>query len=187
MSHPFENLTSLQRRSLFLISLAASLFLITVMNLIGRPLMTEAAIFGIVSFEFAGDSERAFAIVDSWNQEARLTAAFSLGLDYLFIIAYSTAISLACLWTSDVTRNSNWPLDRLGSPLAWGQWAAGILDAFENLGLILILIYGFEKAWPELVYWSALIKFILVFLGLSYAFYGLVVYLIVQIGKTSER
>jgi len=187
MSHPFENLTPNQRKSLFLISFTASLFLIVVLSLIGRPLITEVAIYGIVSFEFSGDAESAAAIIDSWDQAARLSAALSLGLDYMFILAYSTAISLACLWTADVTRDYGWPLTHLGSVLAWGQWAAGILDAIENLGLILILIYGVGKPWPELASFTALIKFILVFCGLSYAFYGLVVSLIVRMSEMKER
>ena len=182
MSHPFAKLPTDLRKKLFWISASGSIILMVLSNMVGGGLITDAAPYGIISFEFAGSPSQAQAIIDSWNSQARLSAAFSLGLDYLFILAYSTAISLACLWTADMLQERNWPLARLGVPLAWGQWLAGALDAVENLGLVLLLLYSAGNPWPGIAKWCALIKFTLVFLGLVYAFYGLVVYLVTRRG-----
>ena len=180
MTHPFDRLTPSQRKGLFWSSLAATILLMLVMNLVGAPLVTDPAPYGIVSFELAGNPAQAGAILDSWNQEDRLHAAFSLGLDYLFMVVYSTSIGLACLWTRDVLHKRGWPLARFGAPLAWGQWAAASLDALENVALTVVLLASLGSPWPELAKWCALIKFLLIFLGLIYAFYGLIVFLITR-------
>jgi len=50
-------------------------------------------------FEFAGSLESAVKIIRSWDEAVRILAAFSIGLDFLFLILYSTTIGLACLWS----------------------------------------------------------------------------------------
>ena len=176
MSHPFEKLSPSQLKKLFWFSTLFALVLMALMNTVGAPLITDIAPLGIVSFEFAGSPRQVDAILTSWDHNARLHAAFSLGLDYLFMLAYSTAIGLACLKAAVVLRQRAWPMAQFGAPLAWGQWVAAILDALENLALTFILLSGSGSPWPELAKWCALFKFLLIFLGLVYAFYGLVVF-----------
>jgi hypothetical protein len=183
MSHPFESLSKNQRKVLFWLALLGSLLLMTTLNIIGAPLITEAAPYGVVSFEFAGNAAQAQTIIRSWDQQARLYAAFSLGLDYLFMLAYSSAIGLGCLWAASVLRAKNKRLARLGAPLAWGQWAAVLLDAVENLALTRILLASAAEPWPELARWCATFKFLLVFLGLAYSLYGLVVVFVARWGS----
>jgi len=55
---------------------------------------------GIVGFELAGSASRAKPIRESWGESGRKVAAFNLGFDYLFIIGYSTFMTLMCLWAS---------------------------------------------------------------------------------------
>jgi hypothetical protein len=133
-------------------------------------------------------------ILASWDQRAQLSAAFSLGLDYVFMLAYSTTIGLACIWTADVLRRRSWPLAWVGAPLAWvgaplawvgaplawGQWLAAAFDATENIALVVILFGTVQAPWPEVARWCAIFKFSLIFLGLVYAFFGLVVSLVVK-------
>jgi hypothetical protein len=139
------------------------------------PLITNTAPSGIVSYELASNPANSNKILSSWNQDARMHAALSLGLDYLFMVVYAAAISLGCVWAMEVIRSRSWPLAALGAFLAWGQWLAAILDAVENLGLILILFNPIASLWPEIAYWCAVFKFGLIFLGLVYALYGLAV------------
>lgn len=168
-------LTSLSnRKGIFLLMFIGTILLLVLLNIIGLSLETEAAPLGIISYEFAGTVEKASEIIDSWDQNAQLHAAFSLGLDFLFLILYSTTIGLACVWAGKVLIKGRWPLVGVAVPLAWGLWLAAILDAVENFCLITILYGPIVSPWPEVARISAMIKFGLVFIGLIYAFYGLV-------------
>ena len=125
MNHPLQSLSPAQRRTAFWILLPATIVLIVIMNGIGAPLITPAAPYGIISFEFAGTLENAQAILQSWDADAQLHAAFSLGLDYLFMLAYSTAIGLACILAGSVLHSKGLPLAGMAAWLAWAMWLAG--------------------------------------------------------------
>ena len=172
--HPFQSIPMHQLKSLFWFLLVFTLLLMYILNLAGAPLITSAAPTGIVSYELAGNPLNSEQILSSWNQTARLHAAFSLGLDYLFMVVYAAAISLGCIWAVEVIRSRSWPLASLGVVLAWGQWLAAILDAVENIALTWILLNPVISPWPEIARWCATIKFALIFLGLVFALYGLV-------------
>ena len=176
MKHPFQNLGS-ERRGLFLVLLVLTLLVMGAMNVLGSPLINSAAPFGIISFELAGSSQRAAEILASWDHDAQLYAALNLGLDFLFMVLYSTTIGLGCIWASDVLAVNNWPLEKIGLPLAWGQWLAALLDALENIALIVILLSTGLSPWSELARIFAIVKFGLVFLGMVYVFLGLVSHL----------
>jgi hypothetical protein len=90
------------------------------------------------------------------------------------MLTYAAFLSLACLLSADALRRRAWPLSGLGAPLGWGQWLAALLDAIENLGLILILFNGAGQPWPAVARLCAQLKFALLILGLFYALYGLV-------------
>jgi hypothetical protein len=174
MSHPFLGLSSHQRNRLFWLSLVFSVAIMAIMGIIGEPLITPQAPLGIVSFELAGTPDQAEAILASWDERAKQHAAFSLGFDYLYMLAYSAVLGLGCLLAAAAVRAKAWPLAAIGVPLAWGMWLAAVFDALENLGLTLILLTG-EAAnlWPAVSRICALLKFALLFIGLVYCCYGL--------------
>ena len=169
MRHPFEALSPRRRGLYFWPLLVLTLALSVVMSYIGRPLITSAAPSGIVSFELAGDVSQARQIIASWSDSARLYAAFSLGLDFLYLVTYSTTIGLACVWVADISRVRKWSLAGLGVPLAWGLWLAALFDAIENVGLAVILLSTIGEPWPLVARWCAIIKFSLIIIGLIYA------------------
>jgi len=183
MKHPFESIPTSKLKALFWFLLVATLLTMVIMNLVGAPLMTVDAPSGIVSYELAGSVTKTQAILNSWNQNALLHAAFSLGLDYLFMVVYAAAISLACVWAAEGIKNRRWPLGGLGAPLAWGVWLAGLLDAVENLGLTLILFGSALYPWTAIARWCAIFKFALIFFGLVYALYGLVVGIVSRLAR----
>ena len=83
-------------------------------------------------------------------------AALSLGLDFLFLIFYSTAFSLACmLWGSGSSERIRF----FGSLFAWISLFAGVFDGLENLALIQLLFGSEHSAWIGMGRWSALTKF----------------------------
>ena len=143
------------------------------LNWVGALLLTPPAPYGIVSFELAGSVEKTQAIIASWGLDAQLHAAFSLGLDYTFMLAYALTLSLACVWAGEVLARSAWPLAGLALPLAWGQWLAAVLDAVENLALWRSLSGPVQAPWPQIAYWCAGLKFMLILFGMIYAFYAL--------------
>jgi hypothetical protein len=165
-----------QRRIIFGFALVAALWITVFMNIIGEPLVTPEAPAGIVSFELAGTSSKAQIILNSWNTRAKLFAAFGLGFDYLYMLAYSTAISLGCLFASSEIRERNWPFGLFGAPLALGIWLAAVFDAVENLALAFILLGGASSdIFPAIARVCALVKFGLILLGMVYVVYGLAV------------
>jgi hypothetical protein len=177
MSHPFSTLTGYTfRRLLWFLFALTALFMFT-FNVIGQPLTTEQAPYGIVSFELVKDVAEARAVLSSWNASAQLRAAFIQGLDCLFAFIYSTAFSLACLGAGRLLKQSLWPLSGLAPWIAWGQGLAALCDLIENISLTVMLFGVVQMPWPVIARWNAIIKFSLLFAGLVYIFYGGVIYL----------
>lgn len=186
MKHPLEKIPPEVRKKSFWLLLGLTLALMFVFNLTGAPLITPAAPLGVVSYELAGSSTQMQAILDSWDQRAKIAASFGLGLDYLFMVAYSTTVGLGCIWAGEMLRRQRWPLAGLGALLAWGLWLAAALDAVENLALTVIIFGTLVSPWPEIARWCALVKFGLLFAGLVYSFLGLVVSLSGRLLRESQ-
>lgn len=172
MKHPLVFIPYEKRAAFFWPLFAATILIMAVLNFVGGPLINESTPYGIVSFELAGTVERSAAILASWDRNAQMLAAFSLGLDFLFLLLYSTTIALACIWASDVMQALGWRLESMGVPLAWGSWMAAVLDAIENLALVKILFGALDSPYPEIAKWCAIIKFALVFAGIVYGTLG---------------
>jgi len=178
MSQSNGAILHVRRKIIFWVLFAFTLVVMVLLNLDGSQITTEAAPSGILSFELAGTPEQAAAIIASWDPRAQLYAAFGLGFDYVFMLAYASTICLACLWARNVLREyGGQPLATAGVVLAVGVWLAAAFDAVENLALGVLLLEAIRSPWPEIARWCATFKFVLVFLGLVYAFLGLVVYL----------
>ncbi len=160
--------------------LVTTLAVMAAMSRVSAPLTTAQAPFGIISYEFSGTIDRARTILESWSHAVKLRAAFSLGLDYLFMPLYAATIGLACRWASEVLSRRRWPFEFLGGWLAGGLWLAAGLDAVENIALTALLFGAFDPFWPITAYICAAVKFGLVFLGMVYAFLGLIVRLVVK-------
>jgi hypothetical protein len=174
MSHPLLLIPQNKRKVVFWSLFAATLAWMVIMQIVNAPLITADAPQGIISFELAGSLGKAKWMLISWDVRAQKFAAFGLGIDYVFMLLYSTTIALACIWSGEVLRAVRWPLSGIGISLAWGQWIAAALDAVENIALATILLGGLAHPWPELARWCALFKFALIFIGLVYTFFGLV-------------
>lgn len=160
------------RRQIFPPVLALTLIVMVVLTWVGDPLTTSAAPNGIISYEFAGSELKAKEILLSWGEDGRIHAAFSLGFDFLFILAYTISIGLACTWAGEVLRERRWPLGRLGALFACGVGLAGLLDVIENIGLAAMLLETVTSPWPQIAAVCATGKFLLIALALLYAAYG---------------
>ena len=172
MTHPFEWLSRSGRNRAFFAVTALTLVLMPVMATFDKPLRTEAAPQGIVSFELAKTEAQTVAILSSWNEAARVSAGLSLGMDYLFLFAYSLSLGLGCVLLGGLERNRGTMLAAIGAPLAWMQLLAAVLDAVENYALIQLLLGAGGGNWPALAWGCAVPKFIAVALGLLYLVLG---------------
>lgn len=165
MRHPFQTISQTALVPVVIAFTAAALTVMVSLRIVDEPLQTDAAPNGIISFELAGDVETSYAVLESWDQPAKSHAAFSLGLDFLFLITYATAISLACIWAARLNMKS---LAGWGSILAWGQWIAALFDGLENTALFIMLSQAPVSPWPSIAQVAAIIKFALIALGLIY-------------------
>ncbi len=167
-------LPTVSRKVALWVSALSALAIEALFMAINPPLNTPAAPLGIVSFELAGTPAKAAEILASWDAFAQRLAAFGLGLDYLFMLAYASALSLACWASGDLLKPHRFPLASLSTALILAPWVAAAFDALENTALALILIGGrMDAVWPALARFCAIIKFALLFLALVYALYGL--------------
>jgi hypothetical protein len=176
--HPFMWIAESSRTRTGIVAALIAFGLLITLQALNAPLSTNAAPSGIISYELAGDVATAEEILDSWGPAGRVYAGLSLGLDYLFLFTYAIAIGLVCVLTADRLRARAAFLSTLGFWLAWGMIAAGAFDFVENYGLIRMLIGEGKPWWPTIAYWCAVIKFILVGLGLAYLVVGFIVELI---------
>lgn len=118
---------------------------------------------GIVGYELAWSAARGNEIITAWRRNDVLeTAKVSLGMDFVFLIAYPmmffTAIRL-------LVRTPGSTFDRLGQWAARGVLLCIPLDATENLLLWGMLDAGASDGRMHLATLSAAIKFLLVLLA----------------------
>jgi hypothetical protein len=107
-------------------------------------------------------------MIASWGPEGRISAALSLGLDYLFIVAYVLAIGMGCSLVSRSLGKNFGIFAKLGLILAQLQIVAGLSDAVENYALIRILLGTSQLWWAVIAQRSAMVKFVIVGLGILY-------------------
>lgn len=170
--HPFSSLTPSAQKKAFALLTFFTLVVMLALTILGAPLRTAHAPLGILSFEFAKTLSRAHQMIDSWGQTGQVYAAFNLGLDYLFLVLYPISIALGCALISESLVHKQRLLSGTGTVLSWLQFGAGGLDVVENVALIRILFGSNQSVRPELAWWCALLKFIIVFAGLGYIVVG---------------
>jgi hypothetical protein len=170
----FTGIPSSQQLRYVLIAVGIMMLSSQLLSAIGAPLITPAAPNGIVSFELAGSLPAAEAMIQSWSPEARMAAALSLGLDFIYIVIYTTALSLLCIVASTRLQRMGRFGASLGSIIAWGLLVAGALDAIENIALLRLLFGDLSEFWVNTAWLCASVKFSLIFLAMIYILFGLV-------------
>jgi hypothetical protein len=137
--------------------------------------MRDAGGPGIVGFEFAWDSEGAASILEDWGERGRDAARLSLWLDFLYLIAYATFLTLAVGGVRE--RAEQRGLRRIataGTAVIVFPAAAACLDALEDVCLLIALDGGGGDAAPMLAAVFASIKFVLAAAAIAYLVVGLV-------------
>lgn len=128
---------------------------------------------GIVSFELTGGEERADEILAEWGEEGQDAARESLWIDFGFLIAYGTFLTLALAATRDLARDRGWlRFARVGRVVVYFGALSAAFDALENICLLLTLDDA-GKAYPLLATVFATCKFILLAVAIAYLLAGL--------------
>jgi hypothetical protein len=172
MYHPLEFIPQRSRKPIFYVFLALTILIFGIFSQSEPYLRTTAAPSGIVSFELARDLKSSQAMVDSWNDEARLVAAFGLGFDYLFMPAYALALSLGLLLAMNGKTGTYY---YFAAWMGWAVFAAALFDAVENYALWHVLTGGAVSPYPQLAALCATMKFTLLIVGLVTALAGSVI------------
>jgi hypothetical protein len=128
---------------------------------------------GIVPFELAGSQDRADEILAEWGEKGQDAARESLWIDFVFLLAYGTFLTLAVAAVRDMARERGWKrLGAIGGVVVFfGALVAGF-DALENICLLLTLD-GAGAAFPLLATIFASCKFILLAATIAYLIVGL--------------
>ena len=108
------------------IILATFLLISTIFGILNLVVVTPELPLGIVSFEFLWTIENGKAALEGINMRQKFVLAFSLGLDYLYILTYSYLLYRVLL-ASGIERY--WPVILIG-----------ILDCLENTCLFIFLV-----------------------------------------------
>jgi len=163
-------------------SIKSGVFIFSVLTIVsmaalmytGEPLVTKQTPRGIISYELAGNTAKTNMILDSWKPSQKMFAAFNLGLDYLYLIAYSHLIALLCIIVG-ITLSQKW--EKVANRLTGLIMLAALLDATENFGLLMNLFGSQNDLWPGLANWCAVLKFTFVGLGILYVLSGSIILL----------
>lgn len=128
---------------------------------------------GMVPFELTGGQDRADEILSEWGEDGQDAARESLWIDFGFLLAYGTFLTLALVAIRDLARQRGWrrlaPIG--GVVVSFGALVAAF-DALENVSLLLTLD-GAGAAFPLLATIFAACKFILLAAAIAYLLAGL--------------
>ena len=167
---PLDFIPAPRRVRLLWIFIALNLGFYAVFWWLDQPLRTPAAPTGIVSYELAASPAAANSMLASWDETARVSAAFGLGFDFLFMPSYAIALSLAVMLAAGRRRGQFW--SAVGKTLSWAAFIAVGFDAVENIALFSILLNVAASPLPELAFVCAVAKFLILLFGIVYALIG---------------
>jgi hypothetical protein len=158
-------------RGLILAAIASVLLLLAMAPAEER--MRDTGGPGMVPFELTGGQDRADEILAEWGEEGQDAARESLWIDFGFLLAYGTFLTLALAATRDLARERGWRrLAGLGRVVVYFGALGAAFDALENTCLLLTLD-GAGSAYPLLATVFATCKFILLAVAIAYLLAGL--------------
>lgn len=128
---------------------------------------------GIIPFELAGNIDTANKILEKWGSEGQAIAKMNIQLDFLFLVIYSITFAYMCYLAARVFSDYAELMYSIGIVLMYGQVAAGIFDAIENLAMLKTINAGVAtNPLPLIAAICAAIKFLLIISGLIYVWVG---------------
>jgi len=171
---PYNTTSASFRKKMLYWSGIFTVVLILIMRLLDQSLVAPGDEIpdGMVAFELTNNIHDARIMVDMWGEKGRLVAAFSLGIDYLFLISYSVFLGLIAFIIGKRLNGRSGLLSKPGYVLSWLMILAGVYDSIENFALIRILTGCQYSMWATTAYYFATIKFTIIFITLAYIVIG---------------
>lgn len=140
---------------------------------------------GIAAFEVTGGQERADEILAEWGEEGQDAARESLWIDFGFILAFGTFLTLALVGMRDLARERGWRrLAAVGGVVFLFGALAAVCDAAEDICLLLTL-EGAGSALPLLATIFASCKAVLLVIAIAYLLAALAMW-VRKRGRTAE-
>jgi len=135
--------------------------------------MTDTGGPGMIQFELTGGQDRADEILAEWGEDGQDAARQSLWIDFGFMLAYGTFLTLALAAVRDLARERSWRrLTTIGGVVVSFGALGAAFDALENVCLLLTLGAS-GAAFPLLATIFAACKFVLIALAIAYLITGL--------------
>jgi hypothetical protein len=160
-----------RRRGLILSAIASVLLLLAMAPADQR--MRDTGGPGIIPFEVTGGQDRADEILAEWGEKGQDAARESLWIDFAYLVAYGTFLTLAAAATRDLARSRGWTrMARIGVAVVYFAALSAAFDAFENTCLLLTL-EGSGEIFPLLATIFAACKFLLLAVVIVYLIAGL--------------
>ena len=151
-----------------IVSAILTVVLFAILTFLNHYLKNPVAEQGVISFELEQEIDNSLAIISSWDGREKMITAFSLGIDYLFLVAYALFFALSCYFSANKIKERHPALYRVGLVVSAAQILAGLLDAVENYGLLRLLLGSRNEAFAKLAFYSASFKFGFIFTGILY-------------------
>jgi len=159
----------LNKNTSLLFLFAGTMIMMVVMVKTGAPLKTALTPNGILDLEFAVNASETALVINAWKNTPpgnRLELAkINTWLDFIFIFFYSFFLSQSC---RSIAGSANGFLLLTGRFLTAGALAAGLLDIFENTGMLLTLNGHFSDSNSLLTFIFAVSKWGLVLAAIGY-------------------
>lgn len=176
---PEADFSRQKKNLLFFIGVAlAMMAIMTALDHLLTNLSISERHYGIVSYELAWNRENVNKIFSSWGSKGKSLASFSLGLDFLFIVAYAAAIRQFCLVLSYCLYETQPRLSKAGDIFSILVIVAAGFDVVENSFLTAILLSVPSDSMVLSASLAASGKFALITVCLIYVFIGIITVMI---------
>ncbi|MDE3145093.1 MAG: hypothetical protein KGL19_13130 [Bacteroidota bacterium] len=152
----------------------ASVLLFIVLRIQGSPLKTPISKKAIVDLEFADTITRVQELFAAWDLQ---TVKINVWIDFLFIIAYVSFLSLAAKATAAKLKNGFFK--QSGIFFSRLAFIAGLLDVCENIFMLQTAEGNYTPISLTLTYYFAAFKF--VFAGL------IILYLLISLTRFNKN
>jgi len=172
MSNPYVWLPVNLRGPVVIALFAASVLLMIALSVIGKGLtVTEGDVsVSIMKIEMPWTQSEAETVVKVWKDKQQIDAAINqTRLDFLFLLIYPAALSLACVMASG---SKTGLMANAGGKLSWAVLFCTPLDFTENIFILKMLDGALQTPIPQLTTFVSLIKWVLIVIVLLYLLTG---------------
>jgi hypothetical protein len=176
-----KQLKILQQKRSFYFLLAGTIIMMLAMYCSGKPLQTAETPAGIVALELAPTKAKAESILSSWkkasaaNYNIVTSAKMNTWFDFIFLFFYSCFLCSCLLLLAARLHNKIGHVLKLAAPVIL---FAGLMDIFENAGMLLTLGGFSNDIVVGITFTCALIKWIIVLATLLLLIYASLLYIV---------